>query len=78
VTILEATGSTGILEKRDQRPRTRVEPPSVLYGLPCADCGAYYPANLKACPVCGSVERVSPIGKRRIEGAKEFALFPRS
>jgi hypothetical protein len=60
VTIIEATGSSGILQKRDQRPRTRVEPPSVLYGLPCADCRAYYAANLEACPVCSSVERVAP------------------
>jgi hypothetical protein len=31
------------------------------YGLPCAKCRKYYPANLSACPVCKSVERVSPI-----------------
>jgi hypothetical protein len=63
MTISEATGSTGILEKVDQRARTRVQPPSVLYGLPCGDCRAYYPANQEACPVCSSVERVSPYTK---------------
>jgi hypothetical protein len=58
MTIGEA--STAMLEKERHRPRTRVEPRGVLYGLPCANCRAYYPANLKACPVCTSVERVSP------------------
>jgi hypothetical protein len=32
----------------------------VLYGLPCARCGAYYPADLAICPVCNSTERVFP------------------
>ncbi|MBS1850403.1 MAG: hypothetical protein JST79_05795 [Acidobacteria bacterium] len=30
------------------------------YGLPCAHCKTYYPANLSACPVCKHAERVSP------------------
>jgi hypothetical protein len=30
-----------------------------LYGLPCARCKAYYAAELTACPVCKSTERVS-------------------
>src|SRR5271157_4444229 len=33
---------------------------SVGYGLPCARCHAYYPADLQACPICESPERVSP------------------
>jgi hypothetical protein len=38
------------------------EPPKASsgYGLPCAKCRKYYPANLGACPVCKSAERVSP------------------
>ena len=38
------------------------EPPksSTGYGLPCAKCRQYYPANLSACPVCKSPQRVSP------------------
>jgi len=32
----------------------------VGYGLPCANCRLYYPANLDACPACNSTERVSP------------------
>jgi hypothetical protein len=30
------------------------------YGLPCANCRLYYPANADACPACNSRERVSP------------------
>lgn len=31
------------------------------YGLPCAKCHLYYPADLNACPTCKHNERVSPI-----------------
>jgi len=31
------------------------------YGLPCAKCHLYYPANLNACPTCHSAERVSAV-----------------
>jgi hypothetical protein len=30
------------------------------YGMPCAKCRLYYPANLDTCPACNSQERVSP------------------
>jgi hypothetical protein len=30
------------------------------FGLPCAKCRLYYPANLDICPACNSKERVSP------------------
>jgi len=30
------------------------------YGMPCASCKTYYPADLKACPVCKGGERISP------------------
>ena len=29
----------------------------VLYGLPCAQCKAYYAADLTSCPVCQCRER---------------------
>jgi hypothetical protein len=29
------------------------------YGLPCAKCRLYYPANFDSCPACNSKERVS-------------------
>jgi hypothetical protein len=31
------------------------------YGLPCAKCRLYYPANLDICPTCHHHERVSPV-----------------
>ena len=31
------------------------------YGLPCAQCKTYYAADLVACPICKSAQRVSPI-----------------
>ena len=31
------------------------------YGLPCAKCRLYYPADLDRCPTCHAAERVSPI-----------------
>ena len=43
----------------------------VLLGLPCARCKAYYEADLKACPICGCPERVSPM-------AVELAVQTRS
>jgi hypothetical protein len=30
------------------------------YGMPCANCRLYYPADLDVCPTCNSKERVSP------------------
>jgi hypothetical protein len=36
-------------------------PKPVGYGLPCAHCKTYYAADLAACPVCKSPQRVSPV-----------------
>ena len=33
-------------------------PRKVLYGLPCAQCRIYYPADLASCPVCKCRDRV--------------------
>jgi len=33
---------------------------STGYGLPCSRCHAYYPADMHACPICKSPDRVSP------------------
>lgn len=29
-------------------------------GLPCANCRTYYPADMNACPICKSKDRVAP------------------
>src|SRR5271167_1571198 len=34
---------------------------SSAYGLPCATCHLYYPADLDACPTCQGKERVAPV-----------------
>ena len=31
--------------------------PTMLLGLPCARCKAYFAANLAACPICGCKEK---------------------
>jgi hypothetical protein len=47
-------------EASQSRKRHAPEIKQVGYGLPCADCGAYYPSDIDACPICKSPERVSP------------------
>lgn len=46
---------------RRTAPETGDVPKAAGYGLPCAKCHLYYPANLDACPTCKHKERVSPI-----------------
>ena len=33
---------------------------SVGYGMPCSQCRAYYPADMDACPICKSKQRMTP------------------
>jgi len=35
------------------------EKKAIGYGLPCSRCHAYYPADMDACPICKSPDRVS-------------------
>ena len=44
------------LKSRDESPRK-----SSGYGLPCAKCHLYYPADLDFCPTCHHTERVSAV-----------------
>lgn len=41
----------------------------VGYGMPCSNCRAYYPADMPACPICKSKERLRP-GKPSVAAAK--------
>jgi hypothetical protein len=41
-------------------PAIPSEKKQVGYGLPCSHCHAYYPVDMRACPICKSTERVSP------------------
>src|SRR5215469_17483977 len=51
-----------------------IDPKPAGYGLPCAKCKTYYLANLSACPICKSTERVSPVAvipaRQRVAAAR--------
>lgn len=47
--------------RRSAAPVQEHAPKSVGYGLPCARCHLYFPADLDTCPGCKSKERVSPV-----------------
>jgi hypothetical protein len=48
----------------------------VGYGLPCAKCRLYYPADLDACPTCKSTERVAPVIPKLERKPNESAAAP--
>ena len=43
---------------------------AIGYGLPCSRCHAYYPADLRVCPICKSPDRVSPTVPQPATGAQ--------
>jgi hypothetical protein len=45
-------------------------PRAVGYGMPCAHCRAYYPADMQACPICHTKERVSPAAGAQVAAAQ--------
>lgn len=53
-TTIDRTAKIG----SDVQPQERK---SAGFGLPCAKCRTYYPADAKVCPVCKGAERVSPL-----------------
>jgi hypothetical protein len=75
VSLNSSVGSGGMYGTAPTRQRTETlpgehsnvlagsAPPSrrIGYGLPCAQCKTYYAADLTACPICNSPQRVSPI-----------------
>jgi len=46
------------------------------YGLPCAKCHLYYPADLDACPTCNHSERVSPVAPKVLPRVSQAATDP--
>ncbi len=46
------------------------------YGLPCAKCHLYYPADLDACPTCQHNERVSPVAPKLPPRVTQAATDP--
>jgi hypothetical protein len=51
-------------------------PRRIGYGLPCAKCKTYYAADLSACPVCKTEERVLPTVVLSGTAVKEVAEPP--
>ena len=43
-----------------------IAPRSAGYGMPCAECHAYYPSDMAACPICKSPERLSPTANPKL------------
>lgn len=52
----QASSTPGAPEDSPQKPSG--------YGLPCAKCRLYYPADLDICPTCHHNERVSPVAPK--------------
>jgi hypothetical protein len=46
------------------------------YGLPCAKCHLYYPADLDVCPTCKHNQRVSPVAPKRSLAVSQAAVDP--
>lgn len=49
---------------------------SAGYGLPCAKCKLYYPADLATCPTCHHHERVSPVEQKPLRKSGETLPDP--
>ena len=43
---------------------------AIGYGMPCANCRAYYPVDMQACPICHAKERVSATAVAPIPGSQ--------
>lgn len=52
---------TAAAPAREVQPEPAVAAKHSGYGLPCAKCKLYYSADLPACPICKSPQRVSPL-----------------
>jgi len=54
----QARGAERTMSRNAATPQ--LAPKRTGYGLPCGNCKTYYAADLSACPICQSTERVSP------------------
>jgi hypothetical protein len=66
-TAVKAAMDAGV-RRADYSPAPKVPAEALRksqgYGLPCAKCHLYYPADIDACPTCKHNERVSPIAPK--------------
>lgn len=63
--VASAKGSQGDTPRR-----------AVGYGLPCAKCHLYYPADMDVCPTCKHNQRVSPVAPKVKTGVSQAAIDP--
>src|SRR5690242_10388701 len=54
-----AYGTAPARERSNAFAEPPIAPKHTGYGLPCARCKTYYAADLGACPICKSPQRVS-------------------
>ncbi len=68
---------TGV-RRVEPSPAAATNPPRKAsgYGLPCAKCKLYYPAELDTCPTCHHTQRVSPIATGTKAGVSQAAPNP--
>jgi len=58
--VLGKVNGLGVQSLPDVPGKSAPAPRRSAYGLPCAKCNMYYEADLPACPICKSPQRVSP------------------
>lgn len=66
-----STGTSSAGATAGETPRR-----AVGYGLPCAKCHLYYPADLDVCPTCKHNQRVSPVAPKVTTGVSQAAIDP--
>jgi hypothetical protein len=64
-----AAGAEQRLPNPAARVKTDPDTRAVGYGLPCANCRAYYPSDMQACPICKSKERISATAVPKVTSA---------
>ncbi len=57
-------------------PGTNTPPKASGYGLPCAKCRLYYPAEMESCPTCHHTQRVSAVAPATRAGVSQAAPNP--
>ena len=71
-TVAKAANARGMVSSAGFTAERKI----VGYGLPCAKCHLYYPADLDQCPTCHHKERVLPIAPRILPKAAQEASDP--
>jgi hypothetical protein len=64
-----AAGVEPRLPNLPARSKPDMETRAAGYGMPCANCRAYYPSDMQACPICKSKERISATAPPKIAAA---------